>query len=347
MAYALADRWPRDAAGVPRALLALRLPVAAAAAGDRRRGRRVQRPHGAARRGAGRRARARAPASADRHQAHVPARRDPLPPGRALLLGNYVSGRRRKLIEAAWGEAGVEVVTRRRPRHAGARPRRRDRGRRHRGRQGARDPRRDGVRARRLRARCRGGDGWVTEERYAAMEADNFAGHTTRLGPRSRPPRRRSRRLPTRRWARSTAISCSPTTTPPTMRRRSSRCSGGSRPRAEPASSAAARDRPPRPPAVGLRSGRDRAATGAARGARPGGRSPRNTRPPSWWSGSGSRRGRTAHSSRRRRRPRAVAGAMSSSSPPTARPASCWGRASSSPDDVVARRPRDHLRRHR
>jgi hypothetical protein len=100
-------------------------------------------------------------------------------PRRALLLGNYVSGRRRDLIEAAWGEAGIECVT------VGAHG------------TPAPDPASEIAAADIVVGKARaildamacgraayvldvgGGDGWVTEERYAAMEADNFAGQTT------------------------------------------------------------------------------------------------------------------------------------------------------------------------
>ena len=148
-------------------------------------------------------------------------------PLRALLLGNYVSGRRRELIEAAWGEAGVEVVT------VGAHG------------TPAPDPAGEIAAADIVVGKARaildamacgraayvldvaGGDGWVTEERYAAMEADNFAGHTSDWGLDRRS--RATSPATTRRWARSTATSCSPTTTPPTTRGRWWRCSAGSR----------------------------------------------------------------------------------------------------------------------
>lgn len=100
-------------------------------------------------------------------------------PRRAVLLGNYISGRRRELIVDAWGDAGVECETV--------------------GLHGAATPEPAGAiaaadivvgKARAIldamacgRAAYvldfAGGDGWVTEERYAAMEADNFAGQAT------------------------------------------------------------------------------------------------------------------------------------------------------------------------
>ena len=157
-------------------------------------------------------------------------------PRRALLLGNYVSGRRRELIDAAWGEAGVEV-RRRVGAHGTPAP----------------DPAGEIAAADIVVGKARaildamacgraayvldvaGGDGWVTEERYARHGGGQLrrpghgAGASTAIAsarprrlrpgdgpgqprPRARPPRRRRPR-----------------------RRRSSRCSAGSRPRAEPA----------------------------------------------------------------------------------------------------------------
>jgi hypothetical protein len=100
-------------------------------------------------------------------------------PRRAVLLGNYVSGRRRELIVEAWGSAGVECVTvgihgtpEAEPASAIA----------------AADIVVGKARAILDAMACGraayvldlvGGDGWVTEERYAAMEADNFAGQAT------------------------------------------------------------------------------------------------------------------------------------------------------------------------
>jgi hypothetical protein len=100
-------------------------------------------------------------------------------PRRAVLLGNYLHGRRRRLLEAAWGAAGVECVaigaggeTRAQPEAA------------------IRDADIVVGKARAVldgmacgRAAyvfdVYGGDGWVTPERYPAMEADNFGGHAT------------------------------------------------------------------------------------------------------------------------------------------------------------------------
>lgn len=41
----------------------------------------------------------------------APRRELPERPRRALLLGNYLTGARREMLEAAWGEAGVELVS--------------------------------------------------------------------------------------------------------------------------------------------------------------------------------------------------------------------------------------------
>jgi len=100
-------------------------------------------------------------------------------PRRAVLLGNYVSGRRRELIVEAWGSAGVECETV--GVHGEATP----------------EPASAIAAADIVVGKARaivdamacgraayvldvaGGDGWVTEERYPAMEADNFAGQAT------------------------------------------------------------------------------------------------------------------------------------------------------------------------
>jgi hypothetical protein len=100
-------------------------------------------------------------------------------PRRAVLLGNYASGRRRELLVDAWGEAGIECVTV--GAHGVAMP----------------DPLSEIAAADIVVGKSRaildgmacgraayvldfpGGDGWVTAERYAAMEADNFAGQAT------------------------------------------------------------------------------------------------------------------------------------------------------------------------
>jgi hypothetical protein len=100
-------------------------------------------------------------------------------PLRAVLLGNYASGRRRELLEDAWGEAGIECVTV--GAHGVATP----------------EPLSEIATADIVVGKARaildgmacgraayvldfaGGDGWVTAERYPAMEADNFAGQAT------------------------------------------------------------------------------------------------------------------------------------------------------------------------
>jgi hypothetical protein len=100
-------------------------------------------------------------------------------PRRAVLLGNYVSGRRREMIVEAWGGAGVECETV--GVHGAATP----------------EPASAIAAADIVVGKARaiidamacgraayvldvaGGDGWVTEERYPAMEADNFAGQAT------------------------------------------------------------------------------------------------------------------------------------------------------------------------
>jgi hypothetical protein len=100
-------------------------------------------------------------------------------PRRAILLGNYVSGRRRELIVEAWGSAGVECETV--GIHGEATP----------------EPASAIAAADIVVGKARaildamacgraayvldvvGGDGWVTEARYPAMEADNFAGQAT------------------------------------------------------------------------------------------------------------------------------------------------------------------------
>jgi hypothetical protein len=100
-------------------------------------------------------------------------------PRRAVLLGNYASGRRRELLVEAWGDAGIECVTV--GAHGVAMP----------------DPLSEIATADIVVGKSRaildamacgraayvldfaGGDGWVTQERYPAMEADNFAGQAT------------------------------------------------------------------------------------------------------------------------------------------------------------------------
>ena len=229
MAYALADRWPEtpQVFRAPSSLYDFQSPPQLP--GDRRRGRRVQRPHGAARRGAGRRARDRAAAPADRHQAHVPARRDPLPPAaraaaRQLRLPAPPRADRGGVRARRASRSSRSAPTARLPR-----PRGRDRRRRHRGRQGARDPRRDGVRARRLRARRRrrrrlghrrsATPRWrpttsPATRRDWSLDHDSpgdLAGYDPATGPgqprpRARPPRRRRPR-PGARWRCSARLS--------------------------------------------------------------------------------------------------------------------------------------------
>jgi hypothetical protein len=100
-------------------------------------------------------------------------------PRRAVLLGNYASGRRRELLVEAWGEADIECVTV--GAHGVSMP----------------DPLSEIATADIVVGKSRaildamacgraayvldfsGGDGWVTQERYAAMEADNFGGQAT------------------------------------------------------------------------------------------------------------------------------------------------------------------------
>ena len=100
-------------------------------------------------------------------------------PRRAVLLGNYASGRRRELLVDAWQAAGVECITV--GAHGISTP----------------DPVAEIAAADIVVGKARaildamacgraayvldfaGGDGWVTEERYPAMEADNFGGQAT------------------------------------------------------------------------------------------------------------------------------------------------------------------------
>jgi hypothetical protein len=100
-------------------------------------------------------------------------------PRRAVLLGNYLDGDRRRLLTETWARAGVDCVS------IGA--------------HGETLPQPelaiadadivvgkaraivDGMAAGRAAYvfDAFGGDGWVTPERYAAMEDDNFCGHAT------------------------------------------------------------------------------------------------------------------------------------------------------------------------
>src|SRR3954465_7468692 len=179
MAYALADRWPETPQVVraPSSLYDFQSPpqlpgiVAAVVVCSDRMARHVE-----ALAGEREIVRLRQPIDIKRMCPRGEIRARPL---RALLLGNYVSGRRGELIEAAGGEAGVEVVT------VGAHG------------PPAPDPAGEIPAADIVVGKARaildamacgraahvldvaGGDGWVTGERYAAMEADNFAGHTS------------------------------------------------------------------------------------------------------------------------------------------------------------------------
>ena len=104
------------------------------------------------------------------------------PPRRALLLGNYLDGRRRDALVETWTAAGIDCVQ-----VGGAQDR------------VAFDVRSEIAAADIVVAKARaalegmacgkavyvfdmfGGDGWVTGDNYAALEADNFAGQTTGL----------------------------------------------------------------------------------------------------------------------------------------------------------------------
>jgi hypothetical protein len=102
-----------------------------------------------------------------------------VPPRRALLLTNYLDGRRRDALVETWTAAGIECV------EVGI------------GDQVAFDVRPEIAAADIVVAKARaalegmacgkavyvfdvfGGDGWVTSDNYAALEADNFAGQAT------------------------------------------------------------------------------------------------------------------------------------------------------------------------
>jgi hypothetical protein len=112
-------------------------------------------------------------------QRFVPSEAPRLPPRRALLLTNYLNGRRRDALVETWTAAGIECV------QIGA------------GHHVAFDVRPEIARADIVVAKARaalegmasgkavyvfdtfGGDGWVTGENYAALEANNFAGLAT------------------------------------------------------------------------------------------------------------------------------------------------------------------------
>ncbi len=102
-----------------------------------------------------------------------------VPPRRALVLSNYLDGRRRDALVETWTAAGIECV------RVGGKDR------------VAFDVRRDIAEADIVVAKARaalegmacgkavyvfdafGGDGWVTSENYKLLEADNFAGLAT------------------------------------------------------------------------------------------------------------------------------------------------------------------------
>jgi hypothetical protein len=179
MAYALADRWPEtpQVFRCPSALHDFQFPpqlagvVAAVVVCSDRMGRHVK-----ALAGEREVLRLRQPIDTQRLRPRGEIRERP---HRAVLLGNYVSGRRRDLIVDAWGDAGVECV----PVGVHGSP--------------SPEPASDIAAADIVVGKARavldgmacgraayvldvvGGDGWVTEERYPAMEADNFAGQTT------------------------------------------------------------------------------------------------------------------------------------------------------------------------
>ena len=116
------------------------------------------------------------PVDTERFVPSVPPRS---PPRRALLLSNYLEGRRRDALVETWTAAGIECV------QVGIRDRI------------AFDVRRDIAEADIVVAKARaaveamacgkavyvfdafGGDGWVTGENHAALEADNYAGLAT------------------------------------------------------------------------------------------------------------------------------------------------------------------------
>ena len=104
----------------------------------------------------------------------------PLRPRRALILSNYLDGERRRALVDAWEGAGVEISSVGAPTGMSLDPR-------------SAISQADIVVAKgraALEAMCCGravylfdqfgGDGWVTADNYPALEADNFAGHTTR-----------------------------------------------------------------------------------------------------------------------------------------------------------------------
>jgi hypothetical protein len=103
----------------------------------------------------------------------------PVRPRRALILSNYLDGERRRALVDAWESAGVEISSVGAPTRMSVDPR-------------SAISEADIVVAKAraaLEAMCCGravylydqfgGDGWVTRDNYPALEADNFAGHTT------------------------------------------------------------------------------------------------------------------------------------------------------------------------
>jgi hypothetical protein len=109
----------------------------------------------------------------------APSKPPRFPPRRALVLSNYLEGPRRDALVETWTAAGIECI------EVGARGR------------VAFDVRADIAEADIVVAKSRaalegmacgkavyvfdtfGGDGWVTDENYKALEADNFAGLAT------------------------------------------------------------------------------------------------------------------------------------------------------------------------
>jgi len=116
------------------------------------------------------------PIDTDRFTALAPPRQ---PPQTALLLSNYVNGPRRDALVEVWNEVGIDCVQVGHPPRLGF------------------DVRGDLADADIVVAKGRaalegmacgkavyvfdayGGDGWVTADSYAALEADNFAGQAT------------------------------------------------------------------------------------------------------------------------------------------------------------------------
>jgi hypothetical protein len=179
MAYALADRWPStpqvfracsdihdfqlppQLSGVVRSVVVATDRMARHVASLAQRHELVRLRH---------------PVDTDRFRPRGEIRRRPR---RAVLLGNYLTGRRRKLIEEAWGAHGVECVT------IGAHGTQQVEPQAEIGRAdivvGKSRAILDGMSCGRAAyvLDVAGGDGWVTPELYPAMEADGFAGQAT------------------------------------------------------------------------------------------------------------------------------------------------------------------------